>query len=402
MDFTFSDEEKLFREAMRDFCEKEIEPRAREIEEKGVIPQDLIKKMSELGILGMTCSDKYGAAGASFVMAGIAAEEIARADISCATAVFFLVQAAWGKILDRYGNEELKEDVIPNIVKGKSFLGIATTEPDAGSDLASMRSTAKRVGDKYILNGEKMYISGVREVMEQMELGGGHLTLVKTDPAKGVKGMSFFYVPLRDLKGITPTYIEEWGRRGISTGGFAMQDVEVPASYRVGDENRGFYMAMEGFDYARAIISVVCAGAALRALELGAEYIKERKVFGVPIGKFEGIQFKLAEDYSIMDAIRLLGYRALWMIDRELKGKASRFEVSKMVAEAKMLAPPYAFNVINDALQWFGAFGYSKECPVEMGLRGVRSYMWAEGSNEIMKIIVARELLGKEFVPTKK
>lgn len=401
VDFTFTEEQELFRQAMRDFCEKKLAPRAREIEENGRIPDDVIKGLADLGVLGMTCSNEYGAAGSDFVTAGIAAEEIARADISCATAVFFLVQAAWGKILDRYGGDEVRSEVIPKMVKGEIFLGIATTEPDAGSDLGSMRSTARKEGDKYILNGEKMYISGVREVMELMKDGGGHLTLVKTAPERGVRGMTFFYVPLRQAKGITPTYIEEMGRRGISTGGFAMENVEIPEKYRVGPENRGFYIAMEGFDYARALIAAVCVGAAMSAMEQGIEYIKQRKAFGKPIAKYEGIQFKLSENYALMDAVRLLAYRALWLIDRELEGKASRFEVTKAVAMAKMLAPPLAFQAINDAMQWFGALGYSKECPIEMGLRGVRSYMWAEGSNEIMKLIVARELIGKEYLPTR-
>ena len=243
-----------------------------------------------------------------------------------------------------------------------------------------------------------MYISGIRETMEQMPEGGGYLTLAKTEPAQGTRGMSLFYVPLNKNPGLSVTYIEEMGRKGMSAGGFLMKDVRVPVDCRLGEENKGFYQAMEGFDYARAVIAAVCVGATMAALEAGIEYIKQRKAFNQPIARFEAIQFKLAEDYARIDAVRLLTYRALWMLDQEAQNKTfSRFEVSKAIAEAKMLAPVTAFEAINDVLQWFGAYGYTLDCPIEMALRGVRSYMLAEGTTEVMKMIVARELLGKEY-----
>ena len=214
--------------------------------------------------------------------------------------------------------------------------------------------------------------------------------------------MSFFFVPFNDVPGLSPSYLEEMGRRGMSAGGFLMKDVHIPKENLLGDENKGFYYAMEGFDYARAIIAAVCCGAAMASLEAGIDYIKQRKAFGEPIARYEGIQFKLAEDYARLDAVRLLAYRALWMYDQEQRNKAfGRFEVSKAIAEAKMLAPVVAFETINDVLQWFGAFGYTLDCPIEMALRGVRSYTLAEGSTEIMKMIVARELLGKDFVASR-
>jgi acyl-CoA dehydrogenase len=242
-----------------------------------------------------------------------------------------------------------------------------------------------------------MYISGIKEAREQMPESGGYLVLARTGPPAEHK-MSFFYVPIHS-NGISTTLIEEMGRRGMSSGGFAMKDVRIPAENIVGEENKGFYYAMEGFDYARGIIAAVCCGAANAALEAGMDYIKQRKAFNQPIARYEGIQFKLAENYARIDAVRLLAYRGLWLFDRSQRdSKVTRFMVSKAMAEAKMLAPVVAFEAINDALQWFGAYGYTLDCPLEMGLRGVRSYMLAEGSTEIMKIIVARELLGKENV----
>ena len=401
MQFDFSPEHELFRKTVREFCKREITPHSREMERDGRIPNSVIQGLSKLGLFGLAVPTEYGGSGADAISAGIAGEEIGSADLSCATAVLYLVPVAWGYILSKFGSSELRRKTLPNITSGKGFLGIAATEPGAGSDLANMTTVAKRVGDEYVLNGEKMYISGIREAEGQMSDGSGYLTLAKTDPESGTRGMSFFFVPFKDTDGLSPSYLEEMGRRGMSAGGFLMKNVRVPAENRLGEENKGFYYAMEGFDLARGIISAVCCGAAMGALEMGMEYIKQRKAFTQPIGRFEGIQFKLAENYARVDAARLLAYRALWMYDQEQRGgRFKRLEVAKAVAEAKMLAPVTAFETINDVLQWFGAFGYTLECPIEMGLRGVRSYMLAEGSTEIMKLIVARELLGKEFLAT--
>jgi acyl-CoA dehydrogenase len=397
MDFNFTPEQELLRKTVREFCKKEIAPHSREMERQARMPESIISGLTKMGLFGLAIPQEYGGSGADAISAGIVGEEIGRADLSCSTAVLYLVPVSWSYVLSKYGSPEVKRQILPKIASGRSFLGIATTEAGIGSDLANMATTAKRVGDEYVLNGEKMYVSGVREAKEQMP--GGYVTLAKTDPTQGTRGMSFFYVPINDTPGLSVSYLEEMGRRGMSAGGFLMKDVRVPVEYRLGEENKGFYQAMEGFDFARAIIAAVCCGAAMASLEAGMEYVKQRKAFNQPIARFEGIQFKLAENYAKIDAVRLLTYRALWMLDQERQNKTfSRFEVSKAIAEAKMLAPVTALEAIGDVLQWFGAFGYTLECPIEMALRGIRSYLLAEGTPEIMKIIVARELLGKEYV----
>jgi len=399
MNFEFNDEQRMVQKMVREFCEKEIAPMVRKIDENERIPDEIIKSLADMNLLGMSISSDYGGIKADPVTVGIVAEELARADISCAVPTFFLVQTAWGYILNKYGREKAKADILPKVTKGKAFLGIAATEPDAGSDLASIRAIAKKSGNTYIINGEKMFISGINEITSQLPEGGGYVTLVKTDVTKGTRGMSLFYIPIKNMKGVTTTVLQDWGRKGISSGGFKLEDVMIPHDYLLGEENRGFYIAMEGFDYARAIISLVCCGAAMSALENAIEYLKMREAFGQPIGRFEGIQFRLAEHWAKLEAVRLLGYKALWMYGREQKDKKySRFEVTRLCAEAKMLAPVFAFDAINSAIQWFGAFGYTTECPLGVALKGVRSYFWAEGSLEIMKIIVARELLGKNYV----
>jgi len=401
VDFNFTPEHDLFRKSVREFCTKELAPHSREMERNARMPDSVVHGLAKMGLFGLSIPSEYGGTDADAISAGIAGEEIGRADLSCATAVLYLVPVSWSHVLSKFGSADLKKKTLPKIAAGKGFLGIATTEAGVGSDLANMTTTAKKVGNEYVLNGEKLYISGIREASEQMSDGSGYLTLAKTSD-QGTRGLSFFFVPFKNTPGLTPTYLEEMGRRGMSAGGFLMKDVHIPAENLVGEEGKGFYYAMEGFDYARAIIAAVCCGAANAALEAGMEYIKQRKAFDTPIGRYEGIQFKLAEDYARVDAARLLAYRALWMYDQEQKKKIfGRFEVSKAIAEAKMLAPVTAFETINDVLQWFGAYGYTLDCPIEMGLRGVRSYMLAEGSTEIMKIIVARELLGKEFIASR-
>ena len=399
MDFEFTDEQRMIQTTVREFCKRGITPIVRKMDEDKKIPDGIVRALSDLRLLGMNFSTEYGGMESDPITVGVVAEELARADISCAIPTFFLVPAAWGHVLNKYGTEKAKAAILPAVTGGKAFLGIGATEPNTGSDLANIRTAARKSGDKYIVNGEKMFISGVEESMNQLPEGGGYVTLVKTDAARGTRGLSLFYIPVRNTRGVSPTILQDWGRRGISSGGFALEDVEVPQDYLIGEENRGFYLAMEGFDFARAIISVVCCGAAMSALEQGMDYIRSREAFGNPIGRFEGVQFKLSEHWAKLDAVRLLAYKALWMYGKELTDKSyDRFEVAKLCAEAKMLAPEFAFQAINDSIQWFGAFGYTVECPLELALKGVRSYYWAEGALEIMKVIVARELLGKDFV----
>ena len=290
----------------------------------------------------------------------------------------------------------MKGELLPRVRKGQAFVGIGITEPEAGSDVASMKTQIKKSEGGYLVTGEKCYISGVRETQSY---GGGFVTLARMSVDKGTRGMTMFFLPAKDIQGFQPYYLEELGREGISWGGFYLDNVAIPEHYLIGEQNRGFYIVHEGFEFARALIALVCVGAACRALENAVNYMKERKVFGRSVASYEGLQFMLAEDYARMEAVRLMAYRALWLYEQEQKqGKVSRFEVSKAVAMAKMLAPLWAFDAINHAMQWQGAFGYSKDCPEQRALRGVRSYTLAEGTTEVMKLIISREVLGREFL----
>jgi acyl-CoA dehydrogenase len=399
MDFHWTEEQELWRKTVREFARKKITPLVREIDTEKKIPEHLVKDMARLGLLAPTVSTEYGGAGIDWTMACIAAEELGRADISLAVPVLYLVESAWGYIFNRYGTPEAKKEYLSRITAGDAFCGIAVTEPEGGSDIVgAARTQAEKQGDAWVLTGEKMFISGVSE---SKTWGGIHLTLARTEKAQGHKGFSFFAVPLKDAPGIETTLLEDMGRMGISTGGFTLQKATVPESYLVGDLNHGFYYAMEGFSVARVLIGATCVGAAEAALELGKDHIRTRKAFGRPLATFEGIQFPLAEHHCNIEGVKLLVYKAAWMLDKMYKEHScTHQDVALAAAMCKLRAPIHAFEVMNEVADWLGATGYTKEYPIEMGIRGVRSYsIGAEGTMNIMRIIIARELLGKEFLP---
>jgi acyl-CoA dehydrogenase len=396
MDFALSDEESAFQDAVRKFGDKVLRVHERRIDAEGRIPAEVLQEMARLGLLAMTVPAQYGGMGAGAVLTELAAEEVGRGDFSMATAVFFLLEAGWGHVLARHGTEAAKQEILPKVCRGKAFLGIATTEPTGGSDLSGMRTRSRRDGTEFVLRGEKAFVSGVEEAKT---LGGGHLTLTRCEP----NGFNFLYVPTNSA-GITTQKFENMGRMGISTGALSYAEARVPEQYLIGPEGRGFDCAIEGFTVARTFVSAACIGAAERALETGMTYIRQREVFGRPLGKFEGIQFELADLYAQVEAVKWQCRRAAWLLDTyTLKGDHShRSEVEKAVATVKLTAPPIAFEAVKRVMMWFGAAGYTTDVGLELGLRGVMSYMvGAEGGLNIMRIILGRELLGKEFVPYK-
>jgi acyl-CoA dehydrogenase len=404
VDFSFTEEQELFRKAIREWCQKNLPlEKIREMDTEGEIPHEMLNSMADLGLLIMTAPEEHGGTGADWVTACIAAEELGYTDVSIALPVLWLVESSWGFMVDRYGTEAVREAVIRPAIKGDAFIGIASTESGGGSDVSAVKSTARKEKEQWVLNGEKMYISGTEEAKK---LGGGYFVIARTSPAQpeaAHRGMTGFYMPMNAPGVEINKRFDDMGRMAISTGGFMMQDVKVPDAYRIGDVGRGFYLTMEGFDNARILIAAVCIGAAHRALDIGSEYIKERKAFGRPIGKFEGIQFELADDWAQLEALRSLTYRTAWMNDKKYKeNKFTPLEVTRMIAACKLLTPHFAFDVYKHAMIWMGAYGYTKECPLEMGLRGIMSYcVGAEGASNIQRTVIARELLGKEYIPYK-
>lgn len=401
MDFRLTQEQKLFKRMFRDFCEKELEPVAREIDEKEEgIPEDIIKGLAELGIFGIAIPEEYGGSakpGEEIVYAMLAIHELARADLSMSVPVYCLVDIGWSYLVVRHGSDELKEELLPKVASGEWFCGICTTEPGGGSDLSNIKTRARREGEKYVINGEKVFISGVKEATER---GGGHLTLFVTDPERGHRGMTFAYIPAAS-PGITYTTYKDMGRMGISTGGFFYNDVEIPVKYVLGEENKGFYVNMEGFNVARVLVAAACLGCAEKCLELGRDYVKQRMLFGRPLAKFEGISFEIAEDYAKLEMAKNTLLKAAWMIDQHYKdGSFSRKEINLIVSVCKLVTPELALDIAKHAMMYHGALGYTKDTPLEMAIRGVMSYVvGAEGGQNIMKLIIARDYIGDVAVP---
>ena len=401
VDFSFTDEQELFREAVREWLSKNLPiEKVRENDERHELPKSLIKGIGDLGLLCMTLPEEHGGAGADWVTTTIAAEELGYADISVALPVFFLVQASWGYVVDKYCTDAVRDDCLRKAVSGDAFIGIGVTEPGGGSDVAAFKTALKEADDGWIVNGEKTYISGTAECQE---LGGGYFVTGYHDRSQGHRGMTAFYLPL-DSPGVEITKrFDNLGRMAISTGGFKMTDVKIPKEHQIGDKGRGFYLTMEGFDAARVLVSASCVGAAERALDLGMDYIKERRAFEQPLAKYQGIQFDLAEMAAHHEAVKSLIYRTAWMMDQKYQHNTfSALEVSKYISMCKYLAPHLALDTFRRVLLWMGAYGYTKECPLEMGYRGVMSYcIGAEGAANIQKLVIARETLGRDWTRTR-
>jgi acyl-CoA dehydrogenase len=397
IDFSFTEEQELFRDAIREWLGQNLTlEQVRENDTKHQIPRSIIKGLADQGMLLLTLPEEHGGAGADWVTATIGAEQLGYADISVALPVFYLVQASWGYVIDRLATDAVRDICLRKAAKGESFIGIGVTEPGGGSDVSGFKTTLRKVDKGWILNGEKCYISGTAECLE---MGGGYFVSGYNDRSKGHKGMTAVYMPL-NAPGVEITKrFDNTGRMAISTGGFKMTDVQIPEEYQLGETGRGFYYTMEGFDAARVLVSASCVGAAERAIELGMEYIKERQAFGQPIAKYQGIQFDLADMVAHNEAIKSLVYKTAWMLDHKYKtSKFSALEVSKYLSMCKYLAPHHALDTFRRVLLWMGAYGYTKECPLEMGLRGLLSYcIGAEGTSNVQKIVIARETLGREW-----
>ncbi len=407
MNFEFSEEEEMFRDSVREFSERYIQPKWVEVDESNKIPYDLIKKMADQGLFGIPISEEYGGMGGTYVMAAIAVEEVAYYDPAVAIAVYLLLNNGWPYALELFGSEEAKSEILPKVVSGEAFFGIASTEPQGGSDVAGIKTFAKKKDDVWILDGEKSYISGVREVTE-LPMGGGWFLVAKTGSLEwGHRNLTAFAVlpkwngKLKD--GFKPTIYEEIGRGGLSTGGFILENFEVEDKYVIGKVNKGFYHVMEGFNLARILVAAACVGSARWALDTAMEWLRNRKLFqGRRLSSFQGIQFKLAELYADLEASRLFTYKAAWLADKIYKEKAEGYNPKDLnipVALAKMKAPETATRIYEEVLKWHGAYGYTKESNIYRGWIGTFSYtIGAEGAQNIMRIIIARDLLGREYV----
>jgi len=409
MDFKFNEEEELFRKSSHEFFQKNVAPIWTEIDEKRWVPLELVKKMAKQGLLATTISEEYGGPGGSAVMATIAVEESAYAEPSVSIAPLLLVNNAWTYMLQTYGTEEAKQELLPHITAGDALYCAASTESQGGSDVGGFRTlTAKRKDDRtWVLNGEKVLVTFM-DHMDQSPWGGGYFLIARSGPLeKRHKALTAFNFLVKKEGKRTPGYefanFEEIGRHGVHTGSITLSDVEIEDKYRIGDENKGFYVAMEGFNFARCMVGIATIGAARWALEQGREWIKERKLFGKPISSFQGVSFKFAELYAQLEAARLMCYRAASFADRYYVKKdptISVMDVAVASACAKMMAPEIAVAVFEEVMKWHGGMAYFKEIPLYRGWLGAFSYtIGAEGPQNTMRYIIARNLIGPEYCP---
>lgn len=353
----------------------------KDYEAKGVFPWDVLREMGRNGYTGLRVPRKFGGLELSAVDAGIALEELAKAGDPNLT-----VNLGMAELLTKYGSAEQKEKWLPKIASGEAMLGVASTEPHAGSDATAIKTVAKRDGDGYVITGEKRYV-------DLPNLAAAFIITARTSDQPGARGISTFLLEM-DRTGIEKYSLPHMGAKTLDFGGFALKDAKVPKSALVGEENKGFYQIMEVFDWMRVMVAVRCIGYAEASLEESIEYVKTRTAFGQPIGKFEAVQFRIAEDITQLEAAKWLAYKVLWMKDRGMG-------ITKDAAMLKSWVPELCFRIINNALQNCGAIGYTQLLSHEKRLRTVRGYWLGDGSIDIMKMIIAREVLGKEFLPYK-
>lgn len=415
-DFTETDNQKLMVKSVKEWCERHLTfEQVREMDDRGhPFPKEIVEGLCGLGVVMGTVPMEHGGSGIDWLTQGMISEVIGYYDPTIATAAGLMaVETGWGFTIDRYCSKTVREKYIKPAIKGEKFAGIATTEAGGGSDVAAFKSTAKKDGDEWVINGEKTFISGTEECEKW---GGGYWINVRTGPALPEaphRNMTSFFLPI-DAEGVeVQEPYKDSGRMALSTGGFTMKDVRLPDEYRLGEVGKGFYYTMEGFDNARLMIGASCVGIIQRIIDDAMPYIKERKAFGRPLAKYEAIQFELAELYMEMEALKLMTRKSTWMQDIRYKeegmpektSEAKTFkptDVANWISMVKWKGPSLALKAAEKAMIWFGAAGYTKEYIFEYAWRGVMSYVvGAEGGLNIQKIVVARELLGREYIPYK-
>lgn len=378
MDFTLTPEQELFRKSAREFALKELEPIATDLDREHRVALDVLKKLGSLGYLGMTVPEEYGGIGADMLSYVLVMEELSRSCASTSTAVS-VQNSLCNTLLVEFANEAQKRKYLPDLAVGKKFGAFALTEPESGSDAAGLKTTAVAKGDAFILNGTKRFITsaGFADIF---------LVFALTDPSAGNRGVSCFLVE-RNTPGFTVGKEEDkMGIRGSSTCELFLENCRVPKENLIGELNRGFKVAMITLDSGRIGIAAQAVGIAQAALDEAVKYSKERKAFGKLIGEFQAIQFKLADMKTKVEAARLLTYKAAWKKDHKLDYIAD----SSM---AKLYAAEIASEVADEAVQIYGGYGYIRDYKVERLYRDARITRIYEGTSEIQKLIIARELL---------
>jgi butyryl-CoA dehydrogenase len=377
MDFNLTEEQILIRDMVREFAEKEVKPIAAEIDRDQKYPAATVERMKELDLFGLSIPEEYGGSGGDTVSYALACEELAR--VCASHSAILSVHITGIKSILLFGTEEQKKKFIPDMASGKKVACFCLTEPGAGTDAAAQQSRGVRQGDNFILNGSKVFITNGA-------VGGTYCLYVMTQPEKKLKGITGFIVD-RNTPGFSiGQHEDKMGIRGSVTCEISYKDMVIPVENMIGVEGDGFKYAMKVLDSGRIGMAAQAVGIAQGALDAAVTYIKERQQFGKPIAANQGIQWMIADMALQIEAARLLTYRAATMCDQGLR-------VSKEAAMAKLAAATTAMDVTVKAVQLHGGIGYTKTFPVERFMRDAKITEIYEGTNEVMKMVIAGSVL---------
>jgi alkylation response protein AidB-like acyl-CoA dehydrogenase len=379
MDFSFSEHHDLLRKSVREFARAEVLPHARKWDEEERFPKEIVPKLADLGLLGIRIPEEYGGSGMDTTSYAICVEEIAKVDGSLALTVASHNGLGTGHILS-FGNEAQKKKYLPKAAKGEWLAAWALTEPGSGSDSAGLRTTARREGDKWVINGTKMFIT-------QGSVGGFCVVLARTNPdVAKQKGITAFIVE-HGTKGFTTSkHLEKLGCRSSDTCELTFEEVTVSDEQRLGEVDHGFTDTMKILDRGRISIAAMALGLGYGALEMAIQYSKDRKQFNKAIADFQAVQWMLADCKTELDAASLLTYRAAWLCDQ---GRPYTKEASM----AKLFASEAASRACNKSLQIHGGYGYTREFNVERHLRDAKICEIGEGTSEVQRMVIAKNLL---------
>ena len=376
--FALTDEQKALRELAREFAEKEIRPKEREYDEKMQHPADVVAKAHEVGLMNLNVPEEYGGLGLSSFDGTLVGEELNWGCSGIGTSISANGLGSGPVIL--FGSDEQKAAWLPPLIEEPILCSFGLSEAGAGSDVAALKTTAVRDGDDYVLNGSKTFITNA---------GYAAWTVVfaKTDPRGSSKGMSAFIVPM-DAPGVAiEKHLDKMGQRATDTSAFALQDVRVPAANRIGEEGDGFKIAMATLDFTRPGTAIGAVGVAQAAYDHAVAYAKERVTFDMPIAMHQGVNFMIADMATEIEAARLLTWQASWMLDQGMGRKSTLYS-----SFAKRFAADTAMKVTTDAVQVFGGYGYIKEYPVEKLMRDAKLFQIYEGTSQIQRLVIAREI----------
>ncbi|APP07891.1 acyl-CoA dehydrogenase family protein [Vibrio harveyi] len=380
MDFELNEDQRMFADTAQQFAAERLAPMAAEWDEKQIFPKDILREAGELGFLSLYTPEEQGGLGLSRLDASIIFEQLSMGCTS--TTAFMTIHNMVTWMVASFGTDEVKDAFCPKLITGEFLGSYCLTEPNAGSDAASLTTSATKQGDSYILNGGKTFISGAGDTDVLV-------VMARTGDA-GAKGVSAFVVPA-DSDGISYGRKEpKLGWNSQPTRAVTFDNVSIPTSHLLGEEGQGFVFAMKGLDGGRINIATCSVGTAQQALNQAAQYMQERKQFGKSLAQFQALQFKLADMATELVAARQLVRYAASKLDR------GDPDATTYCAMAKRFATDVGFQVCDQALQLYGGYGYIKEYPMERYFRDVRVHQILEGTNEIMRLIIARRLLAEE------